>query len=173
MIDTLLIDLMRNQKRHRSPSSFAGPLYFIMNERDKVIQDYFALFEEHLAPYFVTAVPEVIEFMKSDMALRVFEPEVWKGIERFPPLELKFKDTVLKATFMFRQPTLIRKRSLGVPTNVSVHVRSERFSHSFPFVVAPKATEQFVRLCSDYRQIDINVERAHYTMYATCPIYAG
>ena len=88
------------------------------------------LFEKHLAPYFVTAVPEVIEFMKSDMALRVFEPEVWKEIERFPPLELKFKDTFLKATFMFRQPTLIRKRSLGVPTHVSVHVRSERASPS-------------------------------------------
>ena len=74
--------------------SFAGPLYYIMNEREKVLQDYYTLFNKHLAPGMVKAVPGIADLLKCGLALQVFVPEVWKGIKGFKPLELKIKDTM-------------------------------------------------------------------------------
>ena len=97
------------------PSSFAGPLYYIMNEREEVLQDHYNLFEKHLASEMVRAVPGITDLLKSDLALQLFVPEVWKGIEGFPPLELKFEDTMpssLKPPASFVNPCIYEKAHL-------------------------------------------------------------
>ena len=123
--------------------------------------------KKKLAPEFVKTVPGVIEFMKSDLALRVFVPEVWKGIEGFPLLELKLKDTLpssLKSPSRFVNPRLYENAHLEFQRMSGYMYVPSNSPIASPLVVAPKATEPVIRLCGDYRQINMYVERAHYSI---------
>ena len=62
------------------PCSFTGPLYYLSKPHEEAVQDYFALFDSHIAPDFLAAFPELLDLLRSDMALDVFVPKQWNGL---------------------------------------------------------------------------------------------
>jgi hypothetical protein len=61
------------------PCSFTGPLYYLSKPHEEVIKDYFEMFEKHISEEW-RANPKLMELMHSDIALEVFVPAKWHGL---------------------------------------------------------------------------------------------
>ena len=59
----------------------------------EVLASYKASLVEHLAPEFVAAVPELMEYMVSEEVLAVMMPRAWVGLD-FPPYSLETLPTL-------------------------------------------------------------------------------
>jgi hypothetical protein len=71
------------------PCSFTEPLNFLGVDRQTILNTYYGYLETNIYPDFIKACPQVIQFMKSDIALSVFCPNEWKGIRGIPLLNLE------------------------------------------------------------------------------------
>ncbi len=125
-------------------------------ERDTVLKNYHDLLLTNINPDFIAAKPQVITFMKSQIALSVFCPEKWKGITDLVPLELEFLPTMparLRTAVRTVRPALMDTAKkeferlceyMYVPSNSAI---------TSPLVIAPKADGK-VRFCGDYGPIN-------------------
>ena len=75
------------------PCSFTQPLAYLSIPYDQAKAEFFALFETQLSPE-LRAQTEVEKLFRSELALAVFLPKEWTGVNGIPPLELKYKDTM-------------------------------------------------------------------------------
>jgi len=159
-----LDEIPQEELETEDPCSFTGPLYYLSKPHDEVVQEYFAMFHEHISSDW-RENKELLELLMSPDAVQVFVPAVWKGINGFEPVSFEFKEDMPKV-----------HRSAARPVNMRVFqdakVEFERMctymyvdsdsSIASPLVVAPKATKPFIRLCGDYRWVNQYVKTAQY-----------
>ena len=147
------------------PCSFTGPLAFLNATHSESVSEYYSQFTTHIAPEFLHAIPELLDYMKSDLAVSVFVPKQWTGITDITPLELEFASTL---------PRILRPKARPVNSALIVNAKKEfdRLCQHFYepstssvascLVVAPKATAPFIRLCGDYVQINKHITIPHH-----------
>ena len=141
------------------PSSFGGPLYYLLTSREEAIQELKKILDDHVDPQFRAATP-IADF------LQCFIPEKWEGMKGFEPLELSFLPTL---------PTAKKPRARPVNPKLMEAAKKE-FSRLLTYfyrpstspiasclVIAPKATSPFIRFCGDY--VDINKHIVRYQAY--------
>ena len=136
------------------PASYDGPLYHLSKPWEEVHAEYLAMLEAHIDPDFSKACPEFLELLKSPLCLDVFLPKSWEGLSQFEPYEIDFDASfpdVLRAPPRHFNPKLAESAYKEFK-----RLRGYFFSPSTstvvsPMVLAPKATEPFVRFCIDLR----------------------
>ena len=146
------------------PCSFAGPLHYLSISREDAIKEYKEQLSTHIEKQFAEST-KVLELLNSTLALDVFVPAVWKGIEGIPSLELEFRDTL---------PTSMTPRARPVNPRLYENAHKEfiRLCTYFytpadsavasPLVIAPKATKPFIRFCGDYVEVNKHINIPHY-----------
>ena len=135
------------------PCSFTGPLLTLDVDRTAVLDTYYALLITNINPDFVNACPEVMTFMRSDIALSVFCPEGWRGILGIDPLKLEVSP--LCPTRSFTRPRPVRPIILDNAKKEFDRLCKYMYvpstsSFASPLVIAPKPTPPYVRFCGDY-----------------------
>jgi hypothetical protein len=133
------------------PCSFTGPLYYLSKPYDEIREEYFGMFDKHIAPEW-RFHPRLLELLNSEKARLVFTPEDWHGING---IELDFD-------FDENMPKVHRERARPINPKLRAPLEAEfkRMSTymyvvsdspiACPLVVAPKATFPFIRICGDY-----------------------
>ena len=81
--------------------SFTGPLYYLSKPYEEVREEYFSMFDKHIAPEW-RHHPRLVELLNSEKARLVFTPEAWHGINGIE-LDFDFADDM---------PTVHRNRSI-------------------------------------------------------------
>jgi RNase H-like domain found in reverse transcriptase len=147
------------------PCSFTGPLYYLGKPYLEAVQQYKDLISTHVSTQFLSAAPELLDFLSSDLALSVFVPQQWTGITGIPPIDLQFSDQL---------PLSLRPKAR--PVNPSLYDNAEKefkrlqtyfyvpsdSSIASCLVIAPKSTAPFIRLCGDYVTINKYINTGHY-----------
>ena len=72
--------------------SFRHVLHYLTMPYDDALQEYFSLFDTHISPILRDST-DIVNFMKSDVAIAVFCPPTWKGI-KMDPVEFDWKDAL-------------------------------------------------------------------------------
>ena len=147
------------------PCSFTGPLSYLGKPHLEAVQQYKDSISTHVSSGFLLAVPDLLNFLTSDIALSVFVPEHWTGITGIPPIDLTFSEQL---------PFSLRPKAR--PVNPSLYDNAEKefkrlqtyfyvpsdSSIASCLVIAPKATSPFIRLCGDYVTINKYTSTGHY-----------
>jgi len=130
--------------------------YFMETSVEEAQKEYLETFTKQIKPEMITAVPRIIDIMKSSRALEVFSPSKWNG--------LKMDPVVLETSQPL--PARLAPKARPIRDNLYEHAKTEfdRLSSYFyeesrspiasPLVIAPKATNPFIRFCGDYREVN-------------------
>ena len=139
------------------PCSFSGPLEQLGSDRQEVLNKYYNVLTTNINPEFVAACPAVMLFMKSPIALQVFCPEVWTGINgleeiqlgwsRELPARLRTKVREVKPAFLSNAITEFDRLRTYFYTESTSPVTS-------PLCIAPKPTPPYLRFCGDYVEVN-------------------
>jgi hypothetical protein len=70
------------------PCSFTGPLAYLSVSHDEAVKDYHELLKTHISEEFRETAPKLMELMRSNLALEVFVPKTWMGVNA-PPLKFE------------------------------------------------------------------------------------
>ena len=149
------------------PCSFRGPLHYLSMPYAEAKREYLDLLPEHIEPAFAAATG-IMNLMKSDLALKVFLPEKWEGVNGIPPIKLRMRDDMpkrIKPPARPINPRLYATAKSEYDRLCGYFYRPSDSPISSPLVVAPKATFPFIRFCGDYSN---TVNR--YTSAANYPI---
>ena len=132
------------------PCSFRSVLHFMEMTPGEALQEYYSLFETHVAPEFARAVP-VLELLRKYHA--VFVPTNWEGIKGIDPIEFNWLPNI---------PSRMKPKARPINPKLWENAQKE-FNRLFKYfyipsdspiasclVVAPKATKPFIRFCGDY-----------------------
>ena len=142
-------------------SNFGKALYLLSNTREDILNDYYALLTTNISADMVAARPDILTFMKGPLALKVFCPKTWTGINGLKPLELKFSAQLparRKPSIRPIKPALLENsRSEYDRLSVHMYVKSDSPIAS-ALVIAPKPTPPFQRWCGDYVWINKWIE---------------
>ena len=147
------------------PCSFTGPLSYLGKPHLEAVQQYKDLITTHVSSEFLLAVPDLVDFLTSKIALSVFVPKHWTGITGITPIDLTFSDQL---------PLSLRPKAR--PVNPSLYDNAEKEFHRLQtyfyvpsdssvascLVIAPKSTAPFIRLCGDYVTINKYISTGHY-----------
>ena len=131
------------------PCSFTEPLFLIGPDRDEIVANYHNLLLTDINPDMIAEIPEVLDFMKSDIALSVFCPEGWTGIRDIPPLSLEFSDTLPRKVRPACRPvkdTILEQAKNEFDRLSKYMYVTSNSSVTSPLVIAPKPTPPYVRL---------------------------
>jgi hypothetical protein len=71
-----LDEIPQEEIETEDPCSFTGPLYYLSKPHRKVVQEYFDMFQEHMAPDW-RGNKELIDLLTSPEAVQVFVPAEW------------------------------------------------------------------------------------------------
>jgi hypothetical protein len=139
------------------PTSFPDDILTYMTiSAEEARNIYLADLDTHVTSEIREACPHIMSLLTSQLALDVFVPSQWKGID-MPPYHLETKPGL---------PDHLRSRSRPVREALYEDARIEfqRMRQYFyesstspiasPLVIAPKATAPFIRLCGDYRLVN-------------------
>ena len=133
------------------PCSFSEPIHYLSISHDQAVEQYLQLLESHVDKEFATKTP-ILGFLTSEIGIRAFVPKNWEGV-RMQPVTLKYKETMPTT---FKPPArnvnpkiwdVAKKEFERLMTYFYVKSDSPRVS---PIVIAPKATEPFIRFAGDY-----------------------
>ena len=145
------------------PSSFPNALHFMEMSVEDAEKEYLSLFEKHVHPDFAGKT-DVLNLLRTK-GLRVFVPSNWEGIKGVDPIKLNWKATL---------PESMKPRARPINPKLYQHAKKEfdRLNAYFyepsdsPWasclVIAPKATEPFIRFCGDYVDINKHIMVGHY-----------
>jgi hypothetical protein len=107
----------------------------------------------------------VMEFLHCETAVRVFVPDNWDGINGVLPLRLEFSENMpkrIKPPSRPRPPRLFEATKKEFTRMLSYFYVESNSSIASPLVVAPKATDPFIRICGDYRVINQHLKASNY-----------
>jgi hypothetical protein len=132
------------------PCSFRSVLHFMEMSPGEALQEYYSLFDSHVAPAFAKAVP-VLDLLRQYQA--VFVPTNWEGISGVDPIEFNWLPGI---------PTRMKPKARPINPKLWENAQKE-FQRLLKYfytpsdspiasclVVAPKATKPFIRFCGDY-----------------------
>jgi hypothetical protein len=143
------------------PSSFSGPLYYLLTTREEAISDLKKIIEDHVHPDFRASTP-IVDFLLSEKALQCFVPEKWEGLKGFEPLELTFLPTLpasKKPKARPVNPKLMEAAKKEFNRLLTYFYRPSTSPIASCLVIAPKATAPFIRFCGDYIEINRHIMR--------------
>lgn len=132
------------------PCSFRSVLHFMEMSPGEALQEYYSLFDAHVAPAFAKAVP-VLDLLRQYHA--VFVPTNWEGISGVDPIEFNWLPGI---------PNRMKPKARPINPKLWENAQKEfqRLRKYFYtpsdspiascLVVAPKATKPFIRFCGDY-----------------------
>lgn len=140
-------------------------LCFLEKPHQEALDEYHSALEKHISPEVLSAVPQWIEYMKTDICIRRFVPDSWTGIKGIEPIELDFLPSLpdeMKPPTRIINPNMLasaKKEFYRMSGYMLTYSDSPRAS---PLVTAPKATEPFVRLCGDYKRVNVHIPTGKY-----------
>ena len=139
------------------PTSFPDDiLAYLSTSHEEARAAYIIELEVHVTQEMRETCPIIMDLLTSSLALEVFVPDSWLGID-MPPYHLETKPglpdhmkahtrPVREALYKDAKTEFDRMRTyFYVPSNSPI---------ASPLVVAPKATTPFIRLCGDYRGVN-------------------
>ena len=141
------------------PCSHSAFLNFISTPHSELVKSYKDMLEAHIGPM-LTESARVREIMTSPLALDVFVPKEWKGIQGVQPIQLEF-DTSFPATHKIKSrpinPRLYDNVKEEINRMMGYMYTQSTSPWASPLVVAPKATAPFIRMCGDYRWLNNHI----------------
>jgi len=159
-----LDEVPQEEQESEEPCSFTGPLYYLSKPHEDVVQEYYAMLEEHIVPEWRTN-KDLLDLFRSPDAVQVFVPAEWTGINGFEHVVFEYKDDVPKVHRSAARPVNMRlfqdAKAEFERMCTYMYVESDSPIAS-PLLVAPKATKPFIRLCGDYRWVNQFVKTAQY-----------
>ena len=164
--NTPLDDIAQEELDTPHPCSFTIPLLTLDVDRSTQIQSYNETLLTNTNPEFLKAVPEFLTFMNSDIALSVFCPVGWQGIKGIKDFHINWSPLMPKRIRPANRP--IRPALMESAKREFDRLRKYMYVPSqspicSPLVIAPKATELFVRPCGDYKYINqFSVHEQHF-----------
>ena len=145
------------------PCSFGGLINFMEMSVEEAEQEYLSKLEERIHPEFAKQT-KVLELLRT-LGMEVFVPKKWTGI-KMTPLKLKCKSTIpdrIKPKNMRRVPPKLYDRTKQEFERMLKYFYKKSMSpYASPIVVAPKATKPFIRICGDYRVVNLEMESPHF-----------
>lgn len=141
-----------------------GVLEYLEMSVDEARKNYLEMLEEHVSEEMRKECPEIMDLLSSELAMEVFVPSEWKGLD-IPPLVFSVKPGL-------PERMMTRARPIRPELFETAKKEFERLSTYFyetdpnkcicpiasPLVIAPKATHPFIRYCGDYRRINDYIE---------------
>jgi hypothetical protein len=136
-----------------NPESFPGCWSFL-ERTTEAEEEYHSNVVNNVSEEFA-AHQGVMDFLHSEIAVRVFVPDNWEGINGVEPLKLNFSEEM---------PKRIKPAARPIPPRMVESTKKEfdRMKTYFyapsnspiasPLVVAKKATAPYIRICGDYRE---------------------
>ena len=129
---------------------------------DSKINEYFDTAERNVSQAMKDAVPAISKFFRSKQARRVFGATIqsWTGINGIGEVELVYKSDLPAQMRSRVRP--INHRFLAVAEKelqrlLTYFLEMSKSPYSSPMVCAPKATSPYVRICGDYRLINLYI----------------
>ncbi|MEY4860558.1 MAG: hypothetical protein RL059_257 [Bacteroidota bacterium] len=143
------------------PCAFTDALYYMETSVEQARIDYLEKLEVHVDPE-VQAIPGAMQWLRDD-AIDAFVPRNWEGI-RIPPVEFKFKEGMPERREL--KPRPVNPKFLVVAHKEFLRLLSYFYVKSnspivSPLVIAPKATDPYIRFCGDHSWINQWIERGH------------
>ena len=135
-------------------------LHFMEVPVEEARREYLKMVDsEHVPVAMRENAPEVMDVLRSPMALNVFAPSKWEGM-KVPPVQLVLKGE-LPARMSPRARPIRRELYAGAKAEFDrlrkyFYVDSDSPIAS-PLVIAPKATAPYIRFCGDYRQVNEHI----------------
>jgi RNase H-like domain found in reverse transcriptase/Chromo (CHRromatin Organisation MOdifier) domain len=139
------------------PTNFPDTIFVsLFSDRESILAQHRADLVTHVTPPMLAACPHIIDLLTSPLALHVFCPSTWPGIN-MPPIHLDTKPGLpefLKPRARPVRPALFHDTKIEFDRMRSYFYEPSTSPIACPLVVAPKATAPFIRLCGDYRPIN-------------------
>ena len=135
------------------PCSFSTVLYFMELGLEEAVKEYLSLIPLQVCEDFIKGSKKDVVKLLSTLGVKVFVPSNWDGISGIEPIDLEVLPDM---------PKEHRPKSRPINPKLFEHAKTEiirlkgymyRDSTSpiaSPIVVAPKATQPFIRICGDY-----------------------
>ena len=145
------------------PSSFAEPLHYMEMSYEEAKEEYLKLVPEHVAEDF-RKFTDIVELLKTK-GLLVFVPRKWEGIKGIPPLKIKFREGMpskLKPRARPVNPRLYATAKKEFDRLMKYFYRPSKSPVASCLVIAPKATNPFIRFCGDYVFINRYILTRHH-----------
>lgn len=145
------------------PCSFPDALHYMEMTYDDAVTEYLSSLDSHVSPEFKAATP-VMDLLRT-LGKDVFVPSNWEGINGLEPLELQFKDTLpqsMKPKARFINPKMLGRAEQEFRRLSGYMYQPSTSPIASPMVVAPKATDPFIRLCGNYIAVNEHIHIPHY-----------
>ena len=152
-----LDDIAPEEQFTPDPTSFLDDIItYLSTSTEEARAAYIIDFDSHVMSAIREACPKIIDLLTSELALDVFVPANWTGINMHP-IHLEIKSGL---------PDYIKARTRPVREALYQDAKKEfermrgyfyvpsRSPIASPLVVAPKTTTPFIRLCGDYRPVN-------------------
>ena len=133
----------------------------ILNFMEMSVEDsqreYLEQIEEHVSAGMNKDCAKVLDLLRRPTSMETFAPSTWNGLKKTPPVQLE--------TFT-QLPSRISPKARPVREALYANAKKEfdRLYKYFyvesespiasPLVIAPKATQPFIRFCGDYREVN-------------------
>lgn len=139
------------------PVMFSDALHFLSMDREEAIKEYFALFPTHVTKEFAEAT-DIINYL-TKVAVKIFVPDNWDGVNGMEPIELVWKTTPQKQRIKARpiNPKLFQHAIVELKRLMQYHLLPSDSEVMSTMVVAPKATPPFIRICGNYVTINLHL----------------
>jgi hypothetical protein len=145
------------------PCSYTLPLETIGVDRQTVLDNYYDIILTNTDPELIKAVPEFMQFMKSDIALAVFCPVGWHGISGIDPIELTFTENLplsIRPPFIPVKPILLERFKIEMDRLREYMYFPSRSNIVSPIVIAPKG-DNGIRVCGNYVKVNSYCKPEH------------
>ena len=138
------------------PSNFAAALLFMETSFEDALKTYKNDIPKHIGPLLRTC-KRIKDILESELAINVFVPRTWEGIRGFEPIDIEFnadfpKEHKVKSRPI--NPRLFANVKKEILRLLCYMYKKGLSPWASPLVVAPKATEPFIRMCGDYRWLN-------------------
>lgn len=155
------LDVPEEELETPDPLAFGEDvLHFMETSVEESRRVYLEDLETHVSAGMRTACPDVMNLLNSDMALRVFAPAEWRGLN-VEPVDFRVRPGLPPKLKPAARPV---RRDLWDNARIE-YMRLAKYLYvdsdspiASPLVIAPKATAPFIRFCGDYREVNKFIE---------------
>ncbi len=146
------------------PCSFRFPLHFMEMSYDDAVTEFYGLFDTHISEDFKSQT-DIVNYLKTE-GIKAFVPQTWEGIKGVEPIEFNWKEGLpesMKPPARPINPRLIENARKEFNRLLLYFYVPSDSPIASPLVVAPKATQPFLRFCGDYAiLVNKYIETGHY-----------
>ncbi len=147
------------------PCSFPDALHFMEKSYEDAVAEYISQIADHVHPAFAKET-DIVNFLKK-VAVKVFIPQEWTGINGIEPFELEWTDGLpdsIKPKARPVNPKLFENAKREFERLCTYFYRPSTSPIASCLVIAPKATFPFIRFCGDYVLINKYIVMGHFPM---------